>query len=181
MSEVPAFQQQDLLNDEVYVLDCFSKMYIWIGPKSNKFEYAGAHKKTQQYIKDILDNRVKESVEIVDVHAGCEPPMFKVQFQKWSDSYAEHHWKTETPKAQQKTEESKGSNNEFEGFLDPATHKFAYSELVGQQWPEGVKHTKKEAYLSDQEFEVVFKMPRAKFITLKEWKQTDLKKPVKLF
>ena len=46
MSEVPAFQQQDLLNDEVYVLDCFSKMYIWIGPKSNKFEYAGAHKKT---------------------------------------------------------------------------------------------------------------------------------------
>lgn len=99
MSEVPAFQQQDLLNDEVYVLDCFSKMYIWIGPKSNKFEYTGAHKKTQQYIKDILDNRVKESVEIVDVHAGCEPPMFKVQFQKWSDSYAEHHWKTETAKA----------------------------------------------------------------------------------
>jgi len=42
--------------------------------------------------------------------------------------------------------------------------------LVGAQWPEGVKRTKKEAYLSDAEFEVVFKMPRAKFLTLKEWK-----------
>jgi hypothetical protein len=46
MSEVPAFQQHDMLSNEVYVLDCFSKIYIWIGPKSNKFEYNGAHKKS---------------------------------------------------------------------------------------------------------------------------------------
>ena len=78
MIEVPAFQQHDMLSNEVYVLDCFSKIYIWIGPKSNKFEYNGAHKKSQEYIKNILDKRVKDQVEYIDVHAGCEPPIFKV-------------------------------------------------------------------------------------------------------
>lgn len=45
MKEVVAFAQEDLLNDDVYILDSFDKVYIWIGNKSNKFEIKGARAK----------------------------------------------------------------------------------------------------------------------------------------
>ena len=45
MKEVIAFAQEDMLNDDVYVLDSFDKVYIWIGNKSNDFERKGAFKK----------------------------------------------------------------------------------------------------------------------------------------
>lgn len=47
--------------------------------------------------------------------------------------------------------------------------------------PEHVKPAAKEAYLTDEEFEKVFKMDRAKFDALKDWKRTELKKSVGLF
>lgn len=49
------------------------------------------------------------------------------------------------------------SANPFDGFLDPTTNKFAFADLKGQ-FPAGVKGNKKEAYLTDQEFETVFKL-----------------------
>ena len=92
MTEVPSFQQEDLLNDEVYVLDCYSQIFIWIVLRSNKFEVNGAHKKTEQYIKVINDNRDKRQVHIIEVFPCKEPSIFKVQFQHWSDTYAKSHW-----------------------------------------------------------------------------------------
>ena len=38
MEEVPCFAQEDLLNDDCYILDAFNTIYTWIGNKSNKFE-----------------------------------------------------------------------------------------------------------------------------------------------
>jgi hypothetical protein len=42
-------------------------------------------------------------------------------------------------------------SNPFEGFLNPDTNKFPYSELK-TSFPAGVKGSHKEAYLSDEEF-----------------------------
>jgi len=47
--------------------------------------------------------------------------------------------------------------------------------------PEGVDPTAKENYLSDAEFETVFKMNKQKFKELKEWKKKALRKDTKLF
>lgn len=44
-----------------------------------------------------------------------------------------------------------------------------------------MKGDKKEEYLTDEEFSTVFKMQRAEFDKLKDWKKQDLKKKVGLF
>jgi len=41
--------------------------------------------------------------------------------------------------------------------------------------------TRKENYLSEEEFLKVFKMSRAKFNEQKKWKQEDLKKSAQIF
>jgi len=46
----------------------------------------------------------------------------------------------------------------FEGFKDPNTTKFPYEELK-DKFPEGVKPNKKEWYLSEEEFQKLFRMP----------------------
>ncbi|XP_035662028.1 advillin-like isoform X1 [Branchiostoma floridae] len=58
---------------------------------------------------------------------------------------------------------------------------FSYEELIGEEIPEGVDPTKKELYLSDEDFESVFGMSRDKFNSLAGWKRTGLKKEKKLF
>jgi hypothetical protein len=63
---------------------------------------------------------------------------------------------------ERKEEESK--------FLDPKTTKFSYENLKGK-FPDGIDPTRKEAYLSDEEFNKVFGMPKEKFYELKKWKQ----------
>mmetsp|Transcript_25665 Transcript_25665/g.71812 ORF Transcript_25665/g.71812 Transcript_25665/m.71812 type:complete len:401 (+) Transcript_25665:136-1338(+) len=49
------------------------------------------------------------------------------------------------------------------------------------KWPKGVRFNSREKYLSDEEFQTVFKMTKDEFANLKSWKKTDLKKAVKLF
>ena len=47
MKEIAAFAQEDMLNDDVYILDSYDTIYIWIGNCSNKFEQNGARKKVE--------------------------------------------------------------------------------------------------------------------------------------
>lgn len=53
-------------------------------------------------------------------------------------------------------------------YLDPKTHKFPHEDLKG--FPEGVDPTRKEAYLSDSDFQALFGMNLAAFYELKKWK-----------
>ena len=76
-----------------------------------------------------------------------------------------------------KLEEAKLESSKY---LDPAVHKLDYEQLKGQ-FPEGVEPSRKEAYLSDQQFAEVFGMDTAAFNALKKWKQQDLKKAKMLF
>ena len=65
-------------------------------------------------------------------------------------------------------------------YLDHTESKLSYSELNGQ-FPKGVDPTKKEAYLTEEEFVTVFGMGSAAFADLKQWKKNDLKKAKGLF
>ena len=54
-------------------------------------------------------------------------------------------------------------------FLDPSTTKFDLKDLQAK-FPEGVEPCKKEAYLTEKEFEATFKMTIEDFYSLKKWK-----------
>ncbi len=73
---------------------------------------------------------------------------------------------------EKKIEESK--------FLDPKTNKFSYESLKNE-CHEGMDPTKKEAYLTDEEFAVVFGMTTEKFYEQKKWKQQEVRKAKGLF
>lgn len=53
LKEVAAFTQEDLINDDVYILDAYDTLYLWIGNKSNKFERKGAYTKAEKYLAEV--------------------------------------------------------------------------------------------------------------------------------
>ncbi len=61
---------------------------------------------------------------------------------------------------QGKVEEAKQEANKY---LDPKTNKFEYENLK-DKFPEGVDPTKKELYLSDEQFQQVFGMDMNAFL-----------------
>lgn len=85
------------------------------------------------------------------------------------------------PKAQPTSaDEVKKEEERQKQYKDPAEHKLPYAELNGV-FPAGIDPTRKEAYLTDEEFASVFGMTPAAFNELKKWKQNDLKKAKGLF
>jgi hypothetical protein len=72
-----------MMNDDIMLLDAYQTIYVWIGNQSNRFEKNGAYKTASRYIQSVRDERDKESVQIVEVEAGKEPPTFTIQFTEW--------------------------------------------------------------------------------------------------
>jgi hypothetical protein len=187
MKEIPAFAQEDFLNDDVYLLDSFDKVYLWIGYDSNKFEKKGAYARAEKYIQEVTDNRIKDEVTICEVEPGKEPPDFTCQFVQWEPELA-MKWLEQDPMALLKKEferaeeikKAEAEKDPFEGCVNPKDKVFTYAEIKGL-FPEGVKGDMKEWYMADAEFETVMGMNKAKYGELKKWKQQDIKKKVGLF
>lgn len=73
-----------------------------------------------------------------------------------------------------------GGNKEESKSADPNSTKFDIKDLQNGI-PEGVDPSKKELYLSSEQFLATFGMNEDKFAELKEWKKKDLKKSKGLF
>ena len=53
---------------------------------------------------------------------------------------------------------------------------YSFAQLTSDKVPEHLDRTKLETYLSDEEFEQVFDMPRDQYNLLPEWKKMILRK-----
>ena len=89
VKEVFGFMQEDLVNEDVQFLDCYSTVFIWIGNLSNDHERKQAYVRAEKYIEGIQDGRNTDDVQLIEVEAGKEPPSFTVQFMNWEDELAE--------------------------------------------------------------------------------------------
>ena len=65
MKVVDDFLQEDLDNNAVMVLDCYGKMFMWVGIKSNPVERKSAAKKIQEFVDNSQDGRPKDDVDII--------------------------------------------------------------------------------------------------------------------
>lgn len=88
MKPVPAFSQQCLITEDVYLLDCFNELYIWVGAHANKFEKRAAYSNAAKYMEALKDGRSKDKITVIEVNPTQEPPLFKVQFPVWDDIYS---------------------------------------------------------------------------------------------
>jgi hypothetical protein len=197
------FAQSDLEDDDVYILDTFTTVFIWLGSQANELEKKRASESAEAFVEA---QGYSKDTPIVTVKAGDEKPIFTCYFLGWSTektSFVDPYQAklaeiaASNPPAE-KPSWAKGSLVQEAVVTEapPAPAKevaapvsakvdgtYNYDDLKKptDQLPAGVDPMKREQYLSDAEFESVLGSPRAEFNAMKGWKQQQIKKAKGLF
>jgi advillin len=182
------------LNDEdVFILDSYTQLFVWIGSQSTQEEKEKAFAFTQQYVQEANDGR-DPSVPIIRVTAGQEPSMFTRYFHGWDPEFTQkrifkdpYQMKLDAIAAEKAKKAgadatptpSAAAADASAGFLAPTPGAFSLAELKTAL--PNVDPARKEDYLSDAEFQSAFGMDRAAFKALAKWKRDDLKKKHGIF
>ena len=88
VEEVFDFEQEDLIDEDVMILDCFTSIFVWVGSQAHPEEKARAMEIAQQFASSSHDGRDPD-VPIMRVAAGSEPAMFTSQFVGWDNEFAQ--------------------------------------------------------------------------------------------
>uniref|UniRef100_A0A8C1BT97 Villin-1 n=1 Tax=Cyprinus carpio carpio TaxID=630221 RepID=A0A8C1BT97_CYPCA len=191
-TEITNFNQDDLDEDDVMLLDIWDQVYLWIGKGANDKEKNEAVVTAQEYLKSHPAGRDLDTPILV-VKQGFEPPTFTGWFhawdpQKWSviTSESENGLTTCTQDLTQPTSNQNNSSSSTQGgnLPLPVTQTFPPEKLVNIQTedlPDGVDATRKEDYLSNDDFNLIMGISRMDFYALPSWKQLNLKKEKGLF
>uniref|UniRef100_A0A8C6JWX2 Villin-1 n=1 Tax=Melopsittacus undulatus TaxID=13146 RepID=A0A8C6JWX2_MELUD len=164
-TEIVDFTQDDLEENDVYVLDTWDQVFFWIGKGANESEKEAAAVMVQEYLRSHPSGRDLDTPIIV-VKQGYEPPTFTGWFLAWDPlCWAKSY---EELKAELGDENEAGAaGGEGNGGGRPSLS--SASSLLPQ------------CHLSDQDFQAVFGMSRSAFGSLPLWKQQALKKDKGLF
>ena len=183
VEEVFDFDQEDLIEDDVMILDTYAEVYVWIGKGANAEEKKKSLETAIEYIKSDKSGRTVQTTILATLKQGFEPPSFTGHFiawdpEKWSKGKTYEQLKAEAM-ASGNAAALGGSVQEALTTLTTSTYTFA--QLTTNPLPEGVDATKKEQYLSNEEFQKVFGIPKAEFNGMPGWKSSALKKKVNLY
>lgn len=193
--EITEFNQDDLNDDDVFLLDAWDQVFLWIGRGANDAEKAQVAVTAQEYLKTHPGGR-DLSTPIVIVKQGFEPPTFTGWFHAWDPFKWENTKSYEQLKAELgDTDTVDGVSSDFSSsILDSFTAKTNLNTLVlttypadllvnknPDELPPGVDPTRKEDFLSNEDFERILGISMAEFKALPEWKKQNLKKASGLF
>ncbi|XP_075055429.1 advillin [Mixophyes fleayi] len=196
VTEVTDFNQDDLNPTDVMLLDTWDQIFLWIGLEANAIEKKEASVTALDYLQTHPSARDPET-PILTIKQGFEPPIFTGWFlawdpYKWSGGKSYEELKKElgdTAGIQRITRELNGVAR---SPIIPSTpvpqitssQYLPLDALKGKQideLPEWVDPTRKEMYLSDQDFVFVFGMTKGTFSAFPSWKQLNIKKELGLF
>ncbi|KAJ3427674.1 villin [Anaeramoeba flamelloides] len=174
--EIYNFDQDDLDNDDCFILDVYNEVYLWLGGGSNELEREESIKAVINYVKSAKDGRSKDT-PIIRVVAGFEPPLFTCHFLGWDNSKA-----GKDPYALKLKELMGGGTGDVRKDVKMYDKKvYSYAILTKRPLPMGVKVMELETYLSDEEFKKYMGITRDQYKKLPNWKKKNLKKKAKLF
>lgn len=73
--ELYNFDQDDLLLDDVFLLDVYNSVMVWVGPQSNDEEKLKSFEIALDYVRhaSLIDGRDPDC-SVIRVLAGAEPP-----------------------------------------------------------------------------------------------------------
>eukprot|EP00029_Vermamoeba_vermiformis_P005549 TRINITY_DN1959_c0_g1_i1.p1 TRINITY_DN1959_c0_g1~~TRINITY_DN1959_c0_g1_i1.p1 ORF type:complete len:1522 (+),score=358.22 TRINITY_DN1959_c0_g1_i1:76-4566(+) len=167
MEEIFDFTQDDLLDRDVFVLDCKDTIWVWFGKNSVPILQQLTLETLLDYVdKHPMGERLGDPINIIK--SGLEPLEFTVHFFGWE--YA----KNSNPQAYS------ASIRPMEEVLELIKKKYTYDELI-KNTPEYCDKSKLELYMTDEEFERIFGMNKEDFENLSDWKRIELKKQKQLF
>ncbi|XP_063777858.1 villin-like protein [Pseudophryne corroboree] len=245
MTEVVDFDQSDLDEDDVMLLDTWEELFLWIGKSANDYEKTESITSAKEYLRSHPAGR-DLATPIITVKQGHEPPTFTGWFNAWDS----HKWSSDLSyedmkknlgdvstisqmsvdlhntninanstnklSAPTKTDRndlnpsvyqphsngnlsySNGNNGTTNGSqpqsqskpivepLPQGNEKLIFDKSLllnknAEDLPDGVDPSRKEMYLSDEDFAKILGMPKAQFYQLPKWKQQNMKKQYYLF
>ena len=194
-TEIPDFNQDDLEEDDVFLLDVWDQVFFWIGKNANEDEKKAAAVTAQEYLKTHPSGRDPETPIIV-VKQGYEPPTFTGWFLawdpfKWSDSKSYEDLKAELGNSGDWSQITAEIKNPKPDVFNANTNLssgplpiFPLEQLVNkpaEELPQGVDPSRREEHLSIEDFTKALGMTPAAFSALPRWKQQNLKKEKGLF
>ncbi|NXE28808.1 VILI protein, partial [Ardeotis kori] len=187
-TEIVDFTQDDLEEDDVYILDTWDQVFFWIGKGANESEKEAAAVMVQEYLRSHPSGRDLDTPIIV-VKQGYEPPTFTGWFLAWDPLNWADKKSYDELRAELGDESSLGQltsmlTSKQEVFTTNTTLVPAKLEIFpldvlvntsAEDLPRGVDPSRKE------DFQAVFNMNRSAFSNLPLWKQQKLKKDKGLF
>jgi len=181
----PKFTRSKLDTKFNYILDCHEEMYYWCGKATDKNRREENMKKAKELFAKKAD-RPKWSI-LKKIIEGAEPVLFQEKFHQWfSDSRASKRTSQRvTGGASLAAALTAGNEVREEGNVDQILKEYektyTHQQLKDGDYPASLDTTKKEAYLSEAEFQAVLGMTKAAFYKQPKWKQESLKKENELF
>jgi len=176
--------------DDVYIMDVFNSVFVWIGPEANEEEKV----KSMELALDYVDKAAKvdgrdPDCSIIRILAGSEPPMFTRWFHGWDESLAgKDIYAKQLELLKQKEGEAVVDVRKALSEYNTEAMKFSYAELRRDyrkkplpNQGKGIDVAHLEKYLTDEEFLRVFAMNRDEFYTLPMWRQQNIKATLRMF
>jgi len=165
--QAKSFCAKDLDPQRISIIDTFNEIWVYVGAETSpEAEVEGTN--AALGLAERADDGRSPMTPVVVVHQGKEPLRFRACF---SD------WKLAPPAPAESGEEAAKDVQE-----DEETQYYTYEQLLDRDnLPDSVDLSQLEAYLKDDAFETVFGMRRSKYVSLPEWKQTELRIKAHLF
>ena len=89
VEEILDFEQVDLTEDDVFLLDIYTQLFVWVGSRSTDEERTKSLELAEKFVQEANDGRSRR-IPIVRIVSGSEPPFFTSQFRSWDEKWAEH-------------------------------------------------------------------------------------------
>jgi len=158
--QAKSFCAKDLDPRRVSIIDTFNEIWVYVGGDTTPEAEAEGTNAALGLAERANDGR-SPMTPVVVVHQGKEPLRFRACF---SD------WKLVPPAS------GEGAAKAPEAAEDEEAQYYTYEQLLDRKnLPESVDVSQLETYLDDDAFETVFGMRRSMFVSLPEWKQTELR------
>jgi len=182
VEEVFDFDQEDLIEDDVMLLDTYDEIFVWIGKGANAEEKKKSFETVVEYLKTDKTGRTPANTTSIVVKQGFEPFNFTCNFFAWDAE----KWSNGKTYEQLKAELTAAGGAPAEVSVDAALKKisgsvYTFEQLTAATLPEGVDPTLKEQYLADAEFQKIFGITKAEFNGMPKWKSSGLKKKAGLY
>jgi hypothetical protein len=192
---IPDFIQFDLIEEDVMLLDSWDVLFLWIGSKSNREERTMAMSLAEDYLRTHPSGSRDMFTPIVVLKQGLEPVTFTGFFgiwdqSMWANKSSFDDFRRESRAMRNSRVTGDGSDSVVPiggggngmGVTSGGTYPAEVLRTKDPlELPEEVDPTKKETYLSPDEFQAIFGMSSDKFQSLPEWRRIKIKKDVGLF
>lgn len=173
------------------LLDAWNTLFIWIGRQSNKQEIEESERIAFEYLRTDPSQRPTD-IPIVRINQGLEPANFTGFFGTWDSHYFDSIVDYKTYKEDIHSKNKPENIHEIikekpkislNGIKASDLPKYSYDELKKQadELPQGVNPELRELYLTEDDFNIVFKMSFKEFSEKPLWRQKELKRAVRLF